>query len=67
MDAETRSLEVIGIYHSHPYWAAAPSGTDTNLAFFIDVSYVIYSVSQNSLASYIWNGSTFEREEVEIQ
>lgn len=67
MEAERKSLEVVGIYHSHPYWAAAPSGIDANLAFFQDVSYVIYSVSEGSFASYTWNGATFEREEIEIQ
>jgi len=67
MDAEKKALDVVGIYHSHPYWAATPSSIDSSLAFFENASYVIYSVVENSLASYTWNGSVFEPEETEIQ
>ena len=67
MDAEKRSLELVGIYHSHPYWPASPSGVDESLASFKDVSYAIYSVSEDSFASYTWDGNRFEPEEVEIE
>ncbi len=67
LEAEKRGLEVIGIYHSHPHWAAAPSDIDANLAAYPNVSYVIYSVSENSIASYVWNGATFLPEKLEIQ
>jgi len=67
MDAEKKSFEVVVIYHSHPFWAARPSSIDSSLAFFENVSYVIYSVAEDSLASYTWNGSVFEPEETEIQ
>jgi proteasome lid subunit RPN8/RPN11 len=67
MDAEKKSFEVVGIYHSHSFWAARPSSIDSNLAVFENVSYVIYSVTEDSLASYTWNGSIFEPEETEIQ
>jgi proteasome lid subunit RPN8/RPN11 len=67
IDAEKKSLEVVGMYHSHPHWTATPSSVDADLAFFEDVSYVIYSVSENSMASYVWNGRSFEPEEIEIR
>lgn len=67
IDAEKKSLEVVGVYHSHPHWAATPSSVDANLAFFKDASYVIYSVSDASMNSYVWNGRYFDPEEIEIR
>ena len=67
IDAEKKSLEVVGMYHSHPHWAARPSSVDASLAFFEDVSYVIYSVSQDSMASYVWNGRSFDPEEIQTE
>ena len=67
IDADKNSLDVVGIYHSHPYWHAAPSDVDASLAFMKDVSYVIYSVSENSLAAFNWNGSTFQKEDIQIE
>jgi proteasome lid subunit RPN8/RPN11 len=67
LDAERMGLEVVGVYHSHPYWTATPSSVDARLASFRDASYVIYSVPEDVIGSYVWNGTTFEPEEIEIQ
>lgn len=64
--ADRESIAVIGFYHSHPYWEATPSSIDAAMAFYRDVSYVIYSIPTRSLASFIWNGNKFIPEEVKI-
>lgn len=43
-DAEGKGWEVIGVYHSHPNWAACPSMRDVD-AFWSGVAYVIVAVS----------------------
>ncbi len=65
-EAERESKEVIGFYHSHPYWEAKPSTVDAAMAFYRGASYVIYSVSTRSLASFEWDGDRFIPEEVKI-
>jgi len=40
-----KGLEMVGIYHSHPFSEAMPSKKDVELAFYSDVSYVIISLS----------------------
>jgi proteasome lid subunit RPN8/RPN11 len=65
-EAEKMGLEVVGFYHSHPYWESSPSFIDRSLAFYKGYSYAIYSVVTRSLASYIWDGSTFVEEPVKI-
>lgn len=64
--ADRESIEVVGFYHSHPYWEAEPSKIDAAMAFYRDTSYVIYSIPTRSLASFIWNGNEFIPEEVKI-
>lgn len=64
--ADDLSMDVVGFYHSHPYWRPYPSATDHSLAFYEGLSYAIYSLVTKSLASYIWNGKSFDREEVHI-
>lgn len=40
------SLELIGIYHSHPATIAYPSPTDCQLAFYPQVCYLIISLEK---------------------
>ncbi len=40
------SLEMVGIYHSHPETQAYPSAHDVELAYYPDVSYVIVSLKE---------------------
>lgn len=42
-------LEMLAIYHAHPYTKAYPSGRDVELAFYPECKYVIISL-QNSKA-----------------
>ena len=65
-EAERLKLEVIGFYHSHPYWEPLPSQVDRSLAFYRGYSYSIYSVFTRTLGSYVWNGEKFEEEQVKI-
>lgn len=39
------SLEMVGIYHSHPHTPAHPSAEDVKLAYYPEVSYIIISLS----------------------
>lgn len=41
---EKESLEMIGIYHSHPHTLAYPSETDVKMAFYPEVSSIIISL-----------------------
>lgn len=43
-EARSKSLEVVGVYHSHPDHPARPSETDLEQATFPGFSYVIVSV-----------------------
>lgn len=63
---EKLGFEVVGFYHSHPYWEASPSATDTSLAFYKNASYAIYSVITRTLASYMWDGHDFIPEQIII-
>lgn len=65
-EAEAKSLEVLGFYHSHPYSDAAPSAVDSSLASYRGLSYVIYSIPTKSVASFVWNGESFEAEEIKV-
>jgi proteasome lid subunit RPN8/RPN11 len=65
-EAEKEGKEVLGFYHSHPYWEAKPSTFDISVAFYEGLSYVIYSIPTRSIASYIWEGGNFILEEVKI-
>jgi proteasome lid subunit RPN8/RPN11 len=40
--AEQNKLEVVGFYHSHPFWSADASETDKARANYPGLSYVIY-------------------------
>jgi proteasome lid subunit RPN8/RPN11 len=65
-ETEKKSLDIIGFYHSHPHWSTAPSEIDKSSAFYPNHSYLIYSISNKKIESYIWNGKNFEKEDILI-
>lgn len=65
-EAETYSLQVLGFYHSHPYWSAFPSDIDTQNATYPSASYLIYSVPHREARSFLWDGRRFTREEIQL-
>lgn len=66
LQAERDSMEMLGFYHSHPFWAAKPSRADESSAYYPGYSYLIYSIPLNELRSYVWKGNKFVSESVEI-
>jgi len=66
LQAERDAMEVLGFYHSHPFWQAKPSGVDVSSAHYPGCSYLIYSVPDDELRSYIWKGDRFVSESVRI-
>lgn len=46
MEIESKGLEVVGIYHSHPESGAYPSPTDMAMAAYPDAVYVIVSLAE---------------------
>jgi len=66
MKADELSLEVLGYYHSHPYWHAQPSSTDRQRANQPCCSYVVYSNIDNEVKSFHWDGVEFRPEELII-
>ncbi len=60
-------LSMVGLFHSHPDFAAYPSAKDVELAFYEDSVYVIVSLIEKrprAKAFFIRNGTV---EEVEIR
>lgn len=53
-EAETRKLDVIGIFHSHPQSAAYPSTTDKKYMESNPVPWVIFSNVENKFEAYIF-------------
>jgi proteasome lid subunit RPN8/RPN11 len=46
-DIEDKGLEIIGIYHSHPFSPPVPSDTDIRQAYSPQVSHVVISLAEN--------------------
>jgi len=63
---EERGESIVGFYHSHPSWEAELSKLDLELASFPKISYLIYSVRDRVLKSYIWTGRTFKKERIKV-
>lgn len=57
--------DLMGVYHSH-LGAPYPSGVDKEKPKHINKYYLIYSVFQDVLKAYFWNGKGFKEEGVEI-
>lgn len=66
LKAEGEGLEVVGFYHSHPYWASTPSASDRAQAYYPDHSYSIYSNLDKTFKSYVLRGESFILETVII-
>ena len=66
MEADEKSLEILGYYHSHPFGDTKPSEIDIKKANQPGCSYIIYSYMHNEFKSFYWNGSSFLDEELRI-
>jgi len=64
--AENDALEVVGFYHSHPYWSAQVSEVDRSFAHYPGLSYVIYSIPDNEVRSFQCLAGDFDPESVEV-
>ena len=65
-EARDRSLQIIGIYHSHPDHPAMPSETDRLLAW-PDYSYLILSVEQGQVVQLLsWQLDALHQFESEV-
>ena len=54
-----------GVYHSH-LGEAFPSGIDRAKKKYPNKHYLIYSLSKDTLRSYLWDGKEFHEEEIEV-
>ncbi|MFC7096847.1 desampylase [Halobaculum marinum] len=62
-DGETRGLDVVGFYHSHPRGPAEPSATDRDRATW--TGYVYCIVAPEDVVAYRWTGEAFRSLRVE--
>jgi proteasome lid subunit RPN8/RPN11 len=59
--AESKGMEVIGIFHSHPA-KASPSSTDIRFMEINPVVWVIYSTTESQLRAFIYDDDGFIKE-----
>lgn len=52
-EAETRNMEIVAIFHSHPYWPAHPSNKDAQYMQLNPVPWIIYSNNQNRFRTWV--------------
>jgi proteasome lid subunit RPN8/RPN11 len=52
-DIEKSGLELVGIYHSHPFWSAFLSSIDEETFSWPDCSYIVVSLKDNEVKSFI--------------
>lgn len=52
LQADTLGMEIVGIFHSHPYWPPSPSTTDHTYMKTNRVPWLIYSNSQKVMKTY---------------
>jgi len=64
--AEQNNVEVVGFYHSHPFWSADASAIDRARANYPGLSYLIYSTSRNEILSFYFDGRQLVHEPVRI-
>jgi len=62
--AEQNKLEVVGFYHSHPFWSAEASEIDRARANYPGFSYLIYSVPNGEMKSFHFDGKQLVNEPV---
>ena len=57
--AESKRLQVIGIFHSHPA-RPAPSGTDKKFMEINPVVWIIYSTTEHRMKAYVYDSDARE-------
>ena len=62
--ADENGVEVIGFYHSHPFWSAEASAIDRAKANYPSVSYLIYSIPDEDVKSFCFNGKELYNEPI---
>ena len=62
--AEQNGLEVVGFYHSHPFWSADASEIDKSRANYPGLSYLIHSIPNKEVKSFLYDGSQLIHEPV---
>jgi len=60
--AEKNGLEVLGFYHSHPFWSAEASEIDRARANYPGLSYLIYSIPNKETKSFYFDGTRLIQE-----
>ena len=65
--AEEHGLAIVGIFHSHPTSAAAPSETDRRMMVVNPVVWVIYSVCEDSARAYAIDGGDGAAAEIRLE
>jgi len=66
MKAEKEAKEILGFYHSHPYWPAYFSEIDKKLALYEGFSYLVYSIPEKRLKAFVKKGFIVEEEPIQI-
>jgi len=64
--AEQNNVEVVGFYHSHPFWSADVSAIDKVRANYPSLSYLIYSIPRNEILSFYFDGEQLIHERVKM-
>ncbi len=66
-DIEKSQLELVGIYHSHPFWSAFLSSIDEETFSWPECSYVVVSLKDKEVKSFILDkNGKFLEEKIEI-
>jgi proteasome lid subunit RPN8/RPN11 len=64
--AEQNDVEVVGFYHSHPFWSADASAIDNARANYPGFSHLIYSIPRNEILSFHFDGRQLVHEPVRM-
>lgn len=62
LEADKEKLEIIGFYHSHPFYDAQVSSIDLSSANYPNCVYLIYSIRDNDFKCFLWTEEKFELE-----
>jgi proteasome lid subunit RPN8/RPN11 len=65
-ESEKKDQQVLGFYHSHPNWPALFSEIDRAQAYYPGYSYLVYSVKDKDLKSYVPKNDGIREEKVKI-
>ncbi len=65
LEADRNKLEVIGFYHSHPFYTAQVSNIDRSSANYPECVYLIYSIQDNEFKCFLWIEDKFKFENIE--